>query len=161
MTKDVYERRAKEVMSRDLVTIDAKDSVHDALQLMAENKVAALPVVDRTGRCIGILSSSDLVDVTRDMDAGLSELEKTAEPLWGAYLGRIGEHVGHQSVLDLMSETVVSIDPEAPLFEAASRMLREHVHRMPVVDAEDHLLGIVSMTDILSAFVDCAPAKAD
>ncbi len=44
--------------------------------------MAALPVVDRTGRCIGILSSSDLVDVTRDMDAGLSELEKTDEPLW-------------------------------------------------------------------------------
>jgi CBS domain-containing protein len=79
----------------------------------------------------------------------------------GTYLGRIGEHVGHQSVLDLMSETVVSIGPESPLFEAGSRMLREHVHRMPVVDAEDHLFGIVSMTDILSAFVECAPAKAD
>ena len=46
----VYEKRVKEVMSRDLVTIDAKDSVHEALQLMAENKVAALPVVDRQGR---------------------------------------------------------------------------------------------------------------
>ena len=159
MPKDVYQCRTKEVMSKDLVTIDAKDSVHDALRLMAENKVAALPVVDRTRRCIGILSSSDLVDVTRDMDAGLSELEKTDEPLWGAYLGRIGENVGHQSVLELMSNTVVSICPEAPLFEAASRMLRERVHRMPVVDAEDHLLGIVSMTDSLTAFVECAPAK--
>ena len=66
---DVYEKRVKDVMSRDLVTIDAKDSVHEALQLMAENKVAALPVVDRQGRCVGIISTSDLVDVTRDLEA--------------------------------------------------------------------------------------------
>jgi CBS domain-containing protein len=160
MASDVYEKRAKDVMSRHVVTIDAKDSVHDALQLMAENKVAALPVVDRQERCIGMLSTSDLVEVTRDVDAGLSEMEKTDEPLWSAYLGKLGDHVGHQNVMELMSDAVVSVGPEAPLFEAASRMLREHVHRLPVVGDNERLLGIVSTTDILAAFVECAPARA-
>jgi CBS-domain-containing membrane protein len=159
MAKDVYDRRAKDVMSRDLVTIDAKDSVHDALQLMAENKVATLPVVDRQSRCIGILSTSDFVEVTRDMDAGLTELENADQPLWGAYLERLGDNIGHQGVTELMSESVVSIGPDAPLFEVASRMLREHVHRLPVVGSNDRLLGIISMTDILAAFVECAPLK--
>ena len=97
----------------------------------------------------------------RDVDAGLSELEKTEEPLWGAYLDKLGDHVGHQSVMELMSNAVVSVGPEAPLFEAASRMLREHVHRLPVVDDNERLLGILSTTDILAAFVECAPAQAE
>ena len=158
MSTNVYEKRVKEVMSRDLVTIDARDSVHDAIELMAENKVAALPVVDRQGKCIGFLSSSDLVEVTREVDAGLSELEGSDQTLWGAYLDKLGDHVGHQNVIDLMSEEVVAIDADAPLFDAASKMLREHVHRLPVLNSKGVLLGIVSMTDILRAFVDSAPA---
>jgi CBS domain-containing protein len=157
---DVYEKRVKDVMSRDLVTIDAKDSVHEALQLMAENKVAALPVVDRQGRCVGIISTSDLVDVTRDLEAGLDELEKADQLLWGQYLAKIGNGVGHQHVMDLMSEGVVSTRPDAFLSDAGSRMLRERVHRLPVVDESQRLLGILSTTDILTALVECAPIEA-
>ena len=160
MNGGVYEKRVKEVMSRDLVTIDSADSVHEAIQLMAENKVGALPVVDRQGKCIGFLSSSDLVEVARDVDEGLYELETTEQTMWGAYLDKLNDHVGHQRVTDLMSEAVIEIKPDALLFDAASLMLREHVHRLPVVDKERHLLGIVSMTDILQAFVEHAPATA-
>ena len=160
MNNGVYDKRAKDVMCRHLVTIDVKDSVHEALQLMAENKVATLPVVDHKGRCVGIVSTSDLVEVTRTLDAGLADLENSSEPLlWGQYLERLGDNVGHQSVSDLMSDSVVSIGPDTPVYDVAGHMLREHIHRLPVIDAEGHLLGIVSMTDILSAFVECAPAK--
>ena len=157
----IYDKRTKDVMSRDVVTIDARDTVHEALQLMAENRVSALPVTDRQGRCIGILSTTDLVDVTRDVDAGLSELEKTDEPLWGACLDKLGDHIGHQTVLDLMSESVVSVGPDVHMFEAASRMLRERIHRLPVVGDDERLLGIVSMTDVLTAFVESAPAQTN
>ena len=157
MSQDLYQKRVKDLMSRDVVTIDARDSVHEGIQLMAENKVAALPVVDRQGKCIGFLSSSDLVEVTREVDASLYELEASDTSVWGAYLGKLGDHVGHQSVMDLMSESVVGIQPDAPLFEAASKMLREHVHRLPVLDDNKHLLGIISMTDMMRAFVECAP----
>ncbi len=159
MNHDVYEKKVSDVMSRDVVTIDAGDSVHEALQLMAEDKVPALPVVDRRGRCICILSSSDLVEVTRDVDASLSPMEETDQPYWGAYMAQLGEHVGHQKVMDLMSESVVSTSADAPLSKAAASMLREKVHRLPVVDGEDWLQGIVSMSDIMGAFVECAPAK--
>ena len=160
MGHNVYEKRVKEVMSRDLVTIDAGDSVHEAIQLMTENKVAALPVVDRQGKCIGFLSSSDLVEVTRDVDEGLYEVENTDQSLWGLYFDKLNDRVGHQRVTDLMSENVIGVKPDAPLFDAASTMLREHVHRLPVIDGERHLLGIVSMTDILQAFVEHAPTPA-
>jgi CBS domain-containing protein len=146
-------------MSRHVVTIDAKDSVHDALQMMAENKVAALPVIDRQGRCIGMLSTSDLVDVTRDLEMGLDVLEHTDELLWGHVIEKIGDGVGHQPVTDLMSENVVSTSPKSRISEAASTLLRERIHRLPVTDENGRLLGIISATDILAAFVDGAYAK--
>ena len=65
MPKTRNEKRVKDAMSRDVVTINAAELAHEALQLMAENKVSALPVVDRQGRCIGIISTSDFIDVER------------------------------------------------------------------------------------------------
>lgn len=156
MAENLYETRIADVMSRDLVTIDAGESVHDALQLMTENRVAALPVIDRQSRCVGVISTSDLVDVTRDLEAGLDELERTDEFLFGQLIEKIGDGVGHQSVMELMSEKVVSTRPDELLSEAASRMLRERVHRLPVVNHNQQLVGIVSTTDILAAFVTSA-----
>ncbi len=152
--RNVYEQRVKDVMSRDVVTIDANESIHDALQLMAENKVAALPVVDRQGRCVGIISASDLVDVTRDLEAGIDELGQTDELFFGLIIDKIADGISHQTVLDLMSEVVISANPEEFLTEAASRILRDRVHRLPVVDDADQLVGIISTTDILAAFVE-------
>ena len=151
----LYQQRVKEVLSRHVVTINAKDSVHDSLELMTENRVSTLPVVDRRGRCVGILSISDLIEMTRDIDAGLTGLEDTEKLLWDVYFGIISQGVGHQSVMDLMSDKVASVSPESLLWDAASLMLREHVHRLPVIDENNRLIGIISMTDILSAFVEC------
>lgn len=158
MSDNVYKMRVKDVMSGDVVTIDAGESVHEALQVMAENKVGALPVIDRHDQCIGIISTSDLVDITRDLEAGLEELEKTDELLFGRVIESIGDGIGHQSVMDVMSENVVSTHPNDLLSEVASRMLEQRIHRMPVVDEKQRLVGIVSTTDILSAFVKGANA---
>ncbi len=157
MSDKLYQTRVKEVMSRDLVTVNAIATVHEALELMAENKVAALPVVDKQGRCVGILSTSDLVEVTRDVDAGISELETTDELFLGAFIDKLGDAVGHKSVTELMTDTVVSVRPDTLLFDAAARMLRDHIHQLPVLNDQDRLVGIISTTDILTAFVECAP----
>ena len=159
MAGSVYERGVKDVMSRELVTIDAKDSVHDALQLMAENKVSALPVVDREGHCVGLLSTSDLVEVTRDLEEGLNELERVDELLFGHFISKVGDGISHQLVVDLMSENVVSGTPDETLAAAASQMLRERIHRLPIV-SNGRLVGILSTTDILEAFVEGAAQNA-
>lgn len=157
MAKTLYDVRVKDVMSRHVITINAQDLVHEAMELMIENKVHALPVVDNHDRCVGILSTSDFVDVTYDLDSGLDTIDHSSEVWWGAFIKNISNHVGHQSVTDLMTEDVVSVTPDTLLFAAASAMLRDHIHRLPVVDGKSKLLGIVSTTDMLKAFVDNAP----
>ncbi len=157
MASRLYQRRVKDVMSKEVVTANARDTVHDALELMIENKVSALPVVDHQGRCVGILSTSDFVDVTYELEEGLNAAEHQSELWWGLFIRNLSQNVGQQSVMDLMTEDVVSVRPDTLLVRAADDMLRERVHRLPVVDDAGRLLGIVSMSDVLQAFVEGAP----
>ncbi|MCY2994177.1 MAG: CBS domain-containing protein [Planctomycetota bacterium] len=157
MSSQLYKRLARDVMSRTLVTVNARDAVHDALELMIENKVSALPVLDHDGRCVGILSTRDFVDVAYELDESLSALEHESELWWGTFVRNLSQHVGQRSVMELMTEDVVSVGPETLLVQAASKMLQERVHRLPVVDAQGRLLGIISMSDVLRAFVECTP----
>jgi CBS domain-containing protein len=144
-------------MSRDVVTIDAKDGVQDALDLMVENKVSALPVVDQQGRCVGILSASDFVDVAYELDEGLDGVEHQSEIWWNMFVKNVSQDVGQQSVMDLMTENVAFVGPDELLVHAAGIMLRERVHRLPVLNDQRRLLGIISTTDVLKAFVECSP----
>jgi len=157
VSDQLYRRRVKEVMSRDVVTIDAKDGIHDALDLMVENKVSALPVVDQQGRCVGILSTSDFVDVAYELDEGMNEVEHQSEIWWNMFINNVSQNVGQQSVMDLMTENVVAVGPDELLVRAAGIMLRERVHRLPVLNDQKRLFGIISTTDVLKAFVDCSP----
>ena len=159
MTNQVYKHRVKNVMSREVVTINARDTVHEALELMMENRVSALPVIDNRGRCIGILSTSDFVDVTHDLDEGMNGADHQSEIWWAIFVKNVSDHVGQQSVMDLMTENVISTEPDALLVHAAGTMLRERVHRLPVLDGQKRLLGIISTTDVLKAFVDCSPEQ--
>ena len=95
--------------------------------------------------------------MTYELDEGLLALERESEIWWGSILRNLSQHAGQQNVQDLMTEDVVAVGPDTPLVQAAGDMLREQVHRLPVVDPDRRLLGIVSMSDVLQAFVQCAP----
>lgn len=155
--KDIYKRRVKDIMSRDVVTINAGDTVHEALSLMGENRVSALPVVDSHNHCVGILSTSDLVDMTRDVDDDLYHLDMVDPTSRRFLLNKLAHSMGSETVQSFMSEAVTTIDVETTLGKACREMLRNRVHHLPVVDARDHLIGIISTMDILAEFADGAP----
>ncbi len=155
--KDIYERRVKEIMSRDVVTIRAGDTVHEALTLMGENRVSALPVVDSHDHCVGILSTSDLVDMTRDVDDDLYKLDLVDSTSRRFLLDKLTHSMGSESVQSYMSESVTTIDPEATIGKATRELLRNRIHHLPVIDANNHLIGIVSTMDILGELADSAP----
>jgi CBS domain-containing protein len=157
MSKDPYRRRVKDVLSRDIVTIHADGSVHEALTLMVENRVSALPVVDRCGTCQGIVSTTDLVDLTLELEDELHDLGRTSDESHQRLLDKLSDHdMDRRNVQDIMTSTVSTVNAETMLAHAAREMLRHRVHRLPVVDGNDKLLGIVSTMDILRAFAEGA-----
>ena len=157
MGNSIYKRRVKDIMSRDVVTISAGDTVHEALQLMGENRVSALPVINAHDNCVGILSTSDLVDMTRDVDDDLYQLDMVDPTSRRFLLDKLAQSMGSETVQSFMSETVATVDVETTIGKAAREMLRNRVHHLPVVDTHDRLIGIISTMDVLAEFADGAP----
>ena len=154
---NIYQRVVREIMSRDVVALGASDTIHEALTLMGENRVSALPVVDTKNRCVGILSTSDLVDMTRDIDDDIYHLDLVDPSSRRFLLNKLAHSMGTESVQSFMSEAVATVTPETTLAHATREMLRNRVHHLPVVDLNEHLIGIISTMDVLSEFADGAP----
>lgn len=154
MTEKAHQRRVKDIMSRAVVTLDADDTIHDALELLVANRVSALPVVDKRNNCIGILSTTDLVDFTRDIGDDVREVDELDPSSRRWLVDKLLHTVGQESVGVYMSEGVATVDLECSLSSAAREMVRNRVHHLPIVDHRGQLAGIISTMDILAAFAD-------
>lgn len=135
--------KVRSLMTTAVVTIHPETPLKEAAELMTRNGVGGLPVVDESGRLVGMLTEADFVARTSASDrAGL--LRSLFEP--SARLLR-AETAGQA-----MSRDLVTVSPESSHTAAASLMKRKSVKRLPVVDDQGALVGIVSRSDILGVY---------
>jgi CBS domain-containing protein len=139
--------KVRDIMTTDPVKVTGETRLKEAARLMVRHRVSGLPVVDQAGKLIGILSEGDFIrrEAGRDRPHGVSLLDA----VFGE--GEL-EPVGAETVAEVMTRSVVTITPEATVGEAARVMGRRNVKRLPVVDLEGELVGIVSRADIVGAF---------
>lgn len=150
----LQQRLVKHLMSREVVTLSTADTIHDALELLVSNRVSALPVVDKRNHCVGILSTTDLVDFTRDVDEDLHYVDDLDPSSRGWLVGKLLHALGEETVGSYMTDDVATVSLESPLSKAAQLMVRNRVHHLPVVDHHGQLAGILSTMDILVDFAD-------
>ncbi len=145
--------RTREIMNRDVVTVFPDDSIHEALVLLVENRVSAVPVVDRRGRCIGMLSTTDMIDLTRELDDELCRMDESdvISRVW--MMNLLGDGIGNERVDSVMTERVASVHVEASVQDATRIVLRNRVHRLPVVDEDGKVVGIISTMDLLNSLI--------
>jgi acetoin utilization protein AcuB len=129
--------RVSELMSRDVVTIGDAGTCHEAIERMCRRKVRHLPVLDRHGALVGIVTDRDIrhhlfaADVYRQIgQVPVSALLREA-PVRG-----------------VMSAPVHSVSAASDLVEAAERMRREKVGCLPVVDGA-RVVGMITEIDVL------------
>jgi CBS domain-containing protein len=158
----------RDVMQRHVITVDAELPLVDAHRLFVEEEIHGAPVVDETGRLLGVLSSADLLRAVEEAhDSGstqpryLREELEFSGPDW-AYVPRdFQDRLSELVVGDAMTRGGVTVAPDAPVAEAA-RLMREHrIHRVPVVEA-GILAGIVTTFDLVALLekAQAAPAPA-
>ena len=152
---DIYNKHVRDVMTRHVVVANPGDAVSDALKLMVENRVSALPVVDGHDRCVGVISSTDLLQLALQLGGELEALN-TAEGLAHELLIEKLEHTGfsNQVVNEVMTRVAVTVQPETTLVAAAAAMVRNQVHRLAVADAKGKLIGLISTVDIVKALAE-------
>lgn len=154
---------ARDVMTRDVITVAESDTIENAVQTLKENRITGAPVIDEAGKFVGILSLSDLVHPGH---APSEELSADQAPLahgedattWDLFeqAELLNAEIGVEQVNQRMSRKVTSVTDLTPLVEVARVMCSGHWHRVPVVDDSGALHGIISTMDILAALVNTA-----
>jgi CBS domain-containing protein len=132
-----------DVMTRTVITAGEDTPFKEIARLMAENGVRGIPVLGEGDQVVGVVSEEDLL---RALDGGHSHLEWLID-------GRRGDLSGDVNARDLMSTEVVSIGPDQAVDEAARVMLRNGITRLPVLDEANHMVGIVTRTDLLRRYL--------
>jgi CBS domain-containing protein len=134
-------------MPTPVITAAPETTVKDAAALMAEHRVSGVPVVDRDGRLVGVVSESDIVQriEPRDPAGGVLGLLDRLARATGADRRLLARTVG-----ELMTPTVTTAGPDVTVRELVHLMNTYQINRIPIVDG-DRLLGLVSRADILRA----------
>lgn len=121
-----------DLMTTDVIAVSRETGLRDAARLMFRNRVSGLPIVDGAGALIGIITEADFLKLEVERQEGTR--------------GQ-GDTVG-----DVMSRGVVTVSPNVEIYEAAKIMAVQEVKRLPVVDEDNRLLGVISRSDIVSIF---------
>ncbi|WP_338676525.1 CBS domain-containing protein [Streptomyces sp. SCSIO 30461] len=135
-----------DVMTLKVVAVRRDALFKEIVRAMEQWKVSALPVLEAEGRVIGVVSEADLLpkEEFHDRAMSLTEQRQRLSDLLKA---------GAVTAEELMTAPAVTVRPDATLAQAARIMAVKHVKRLPVVDAEDMLQGIVSRADLLKVFL--------
>ncbi|NJL01425.1 MAG: CBS domain-containing protein [Spirulinaceae cyanobacterium SM2_1_0] len=140
-------------MMPDPVTVKPQLALSDAIQLLVERQASCLLVVDDDDALIGILSESDLMWQATGVEPPpyimlLDSAIFLRNP--ARYEKELHKALG-QTVGDVMTAKPITIAPERSLREAAQVMHDKHIHRLPVIDASDRLVGLITQSDIIRA----------
>jgi CBS domain-containing protein len=138
--------QVKDVMTTEVVSVTKTASYRHIAELLTEHHLTALPVVLPDGQVAGVVSEADLIRK--------QERHENPERKPGWQLRPTARAKAEaRTAAELMSTPAITISPDALLGTAARLMGAHRIKRLPVVDADGTMVGIVSRTDLLKVFV--------
>ncbi len=146
----------RDVMTTDVVRFTRDENITDAMHRLVDAGVSGGPVVDGDGRVVGMLTDSDLIVQDAQLHA------PTAIAILGTVISlpraqrefeeELHKQVG-MTVGEVMEDDPVTIDADAVVEDAATLMHDRDISRLPVVDADRRLVGVIARGDILRYMV--------
>ncbi len=149
--------RVKDVMTRDIITVKPSTGIRRIYNIFCEKQIGGMPVVDGENKLLGMVTKTELLNVLIpdyfDMigdflfidDFGALEEKLESTPTLSLFIAE-----------DLMIRNVISISENASLMKAPVLMNRYNVKRLPVVDSNNKLVGIITRMDVCKALFDGA-----
>lgn len=142
----------KNIMTKDVITVHKDDTVEKCANLLLTNDLTGLPVVDDDDRVLGMVTEGDLI-----RRASRIEGPAALEILGGIFyldspkklVDDLKRSMGYLAQ-DIMTEDVITVEPGKEIEDAATLMVQRRIKRLPVVDKEGILVGIVSRKDIMN-----------
>ncbi len=143
--------KVEQVMNREPATVDPDISYKDLVELLLHRGIGGVAVVEADGLVVGMVSEADLVSKEAYGGRRLRTLSLLADLLSGRPEHWLSK-AGGWTARSVMSRHVVSCRPDDDIRSAARVMLRERVSRLPVLDDDGKLIGMVSQRDLLRVF---------
>lgn len=136
-----------DVMNKDVVVVSPQMLLKDVARVLVNRHFSGVPVVDDQGGVLGVVSEGDILVKERGPGSASSIFGRALEAeTWAA------KHEARDAG-SAMTAPAVTIGSQRSVSEAAALMLDRGVNRLPVVDAEGKLVGIVTRADLVRAFV--------
>ena len=158
------ELTAQDIMTRKVVTITKDFTIRDLSKLLLSNKISGAPVVDEKGKLLGMVTDADII--TEDISPIFSY---HIVPLLMSY-GIIENIEQYQKDIRLYLETTVekimtrkvkSVKMDTPVSEVAKIMVRNNINRIPVVDNDNNLIGIIARDNVIESMVKDAEKQQE
>lgn len=162
---EFLQRPAGEVMVDDVTTLQPDDSLANAAYKFLHKQISGAPVVDADGKCVGVLSVTDVVGAAEKVANRQAEV---AEAFFGRSdlilpasvyeddLVEVRDKIApaaEQPVRNFMITDIVSVKSSASIEEVVRDIVDAHVHRVLVVDDEGKLVGLISTIDVLASLL--------
>ncbi|MFF4037654.1 CBS domain-containing protein [Streptomyces sp. NPDC001816] len=149
------------VMTTEVVRAGYGTPFKEVARLLAEHRISGLPVVDEDERVIGVLSETDLISRQAQAPDPYRTPRRIPDVALTKAARRRAAKIRARTAGQLMTEPPVTVHAEETVAAAARTMAERGVERLPVVDEEDRLVGIVTRRDLLQVFLRPDPEIRD
>jgi CBS domain-containing protein len=146
--------KVKDVMTSPVISVEPDDSIWHAVRIMLQRRISGLPVIDKQGRLVGIVSEGDLL---RRAETGTQR----RRPHWLEFLigpGRLADEYTRthgRKIQDVMTPDPLTVSEEIPLDEVVHTMEKRRIKRLPVMRG-DKVVGIVTRANLVHALAGVA-----
>lgn len=143
--------KAKDIMTREVITVKAEDTIDKVVKLILDHGISGVPVINDENEVVGIISESDLI--YRDKDISIPAFL----PLFEGFIflesikkfeDKLRKKTAYK-VENAMTTTVIQVKEDEDVHEVANIMLNKKINRVPVTNSIGKLVGIITRSNIL------------
>jgi len=150
------EQAVRDIMVKEVIAIQKDASVEELSSLLIENGISGVPVVDSKGTLVGMVTEGDLI--IKDSDLHFPRYFKLLDSIiylesLNKFKKNLKKYLGTK-VEDLMTSDVKTIKEDKPVSDAANLMIKYNINRLPVMDGQDNMVGIVTRADIVRSMIE-------
>lgn len=138
--------KVSEVMTREVATVSPETPLKTVAEIMSGRRVSGLPVIDLQGKVVGIISDKDFLSHMGDGTAR-TFMDVVSECLRGG--GCVAAPVRAKNAEDIMNSPAITVGEDTSVMDAARILVEKSINRLPVVDENGRLVGIVSRADVV------------
>ena len=147
------DKRAKDIMTTDVIVANKNDIIANVANLLIKEKIGGLPVVDEENKVVGIIYETDIMKKESHVDSPrmlnfiqgiifLDDMKKFEDEM---------RAIAAYKVEDLMSKDIITVNENDTFDYVANVMINKSINRVPVVDENNFLKGIICRYDIIKA----------